>query len=348
MPELTPRERVLRLLAKKPVDIMPCFSGMGMVTVTAIDALDIRFSRLHLSAEDMANSAIKSVEMFDFDSAIVPYDICVIPESFGLEINLYEHSKDILYPTIPNKWKTPDEVKIPDDYLERARMPVVSQAIRLLRERIGKTHAIGTWILGPFTLASQLVELDVFLKMALKEKERVKALLDRLTDLIIYLGKHYRELGADYVNLREMGTGTDIISPKVFKMLVQPNLKKIFESWDSPKILHICGSTDPIIEFMNDCGAEGISVDHKNTLVETRKKIGDDVLLFGNYDGFGLPCKASFDEIKQGIQNCIDSGVDAVWPGCDIWPNIKKENLSLINQTIRDLGHASTPAVKRI
>lgn len=227
-------------------------------------------------------------------------------------------------------------------------MPLVSQAISLLKEKIGGTHAIGTWILGPFTLAGQLVELDILMKMAIKARTKVEALLDKLVDLIIDLGRHYREIGADYVNLREMGTGADILSPRMFKLIVQPRLRRIFESWDSPKILHICGSTDLIIELMNDCGAEAISVDHKNTLSETRSKIGGEVLLLGDYDGFTLPGQASFEEIEQAIRRCIESGVDAVWPGCDIWPEIKSENLKAINSAIKELGRSPSPAVGRI
>ena len=348
MTEMTPRERVLKMFARKPVDTMPCFSGQGMVTAPAIDALGIRFSQIHMSAENMAESAIKSMEMFGFDAAVVPYDMCTIPEALGLGVNIYENTEGILFPTIPKKWSSPDEVAIPEDYLERARMPVVDGAIKLLKEKIGTTHAIGTWILGPFTLAGQLVELDVLMKMAYKEKARVEALLDKMVDLIIDLGRHYREIGADFVSLREMGTGADLLSPKMFKKMIQPRLRKIFEAWDSPKILHICGSTDLIIELMNDCGAEAISVDHKNTLSESRSKIGNDILLFGDYDGFNLPGKASSEEIDTAIKKCVDSGVDAVWPGCDIWPDVKSENMKAINNAIKEFGRVSTPAVGRL
>jgi [methyl-Co(III) methanol-specific corrinoid protein]:coenzyme M methyltransferase len=347
MTSLSSRERVLRFFAKEPIDTMPCFSGQGMVTVPAIEALGIRFPAIHLTAENMAGSAIQSMEMFGFDGAVVPYDMCTIPEAFGLDISIYEDSEDILYPTIPSKWPRPEEVQIPENYMEQARMPVVDEAIRFLKERIGSTHAIGTWLLGPFTLAGQLVELDVLMKMSLKEKDTVEALLDKLTALIIDLGRHYREIGADYVNLREMGTGADILSPRLFKMIVQPRLRQIFEAWDSPKILHICGSTDMIVELMNDCGAEAISVDHKNTLSDTRSKLGNEVILLGDYDGFTLPGNATPEQIQAAIKTCMDSGVDAVWPGCDIWPDIRSENLKMINDTIKALGTGPTPAVGR-
>lgn len=348
MTDMKPRERVLKLFARESVDTMPCFSGQGMVTVPSIDAIGIPFAKAHLTAENMAESAIKSMEMFGFDAAVVPYDMCTIPEAFGLGISIYEDAEGILFPTIPKKWPSPEEVVIPEDYLSRARMPVVDGAIKILKERIGETHAIGTWILGPFTLAGQLVELDVLMKMAYKEKAKVEALLDKMVDLIIDLGRHYREIGADYVSLREMGTGADLLSPRMFKKMIQPRLRKIFEAWDSPRILHICGSTDLIIEFMNDCGAEAISVDHKNTLSESRSKIGNDVLLFGDYDGFSLPSKASVEEIHAAVKKCIDSGVDAVWPGCDIWPDVKSENMQAINDAIKDFGRVPSPAVGRV
>jgi [methyl-Co(III) methanol-specific corrinoid protein]:coenzyme M methyltransferase len=348
MRDMTSRERVLKLFAREPVDTMPCFSGQGMVTVPAIEKLGIRFPQIHLTAENMADSAVASMEMFGFDAAVVPYDMCTIPEAFGLGASIYEDAEGILFPTVPSKWPSPDEVKIPVDLLERGRMPVVDDAIKRLKKRIGETHAIGTWLLGPFTMAGQLVELDILMKMAIKDRPKVEALLDKMTDLIIDLGRHYREIGADFVSLREMGTGADLLSPRMFKMIIQPRLRKIFESWDSPRILHICGSTDLIIELMNDCGAEVISVDHKNTLAESRRKIGNDVLLFGDYDGFGLPSKATPDEIHQAVKRCIDAGVDAVWPGCDIWPEVKPENMAAINEAIKTLGRAPTPAVGRI
>ena len=54
MPDMTSRERVLKLFAREPIDTMPCFSGQGMVTLPAIDTLGIRFPQVHLTAENMA------------------------------------------------------------------------------------------------------------------------------------------------------------------------------------------------------------------------------------------------------------------------------------------------------
>lgn len=348
MARLTSKERVLGLFKSEPIDTMPCFSGQGMVTLPAIHSLGIRFPQIHLTGEEMAGSAKRSMDMFDFDSVVVPFDMCTIPEAFGLPISLYADSEDILYPTIPRKWPSPEEVKIPGDYLKMARMPVVDKALNLLRGEVGKDKAIGSWILGPFTLAGQIVELDVLMKMTIRAQSKVESLLDELTELIIDLGRHYRLEGADYMSLREMGTGSDLLSPRMFKMLILPRLQRIFDGWDFPKVLHICGFTDLIIEMMRDSGADAISIDNNNTLTETREKIGDKMLLFGDYNGFTLPKRATKGEIGDYIQGCIDGGVDAVWPGCDIWPEVNEENLQTINREIKELGRGPSPAVGRL
>ena len=103
----------------------------------------------------MAASAIKTAEMFGFDGIVVPYDMCTIPEAMGLEIDLYRDSQEILYPTVLNKWKTVEEVVVPNDVLQKGRMPAVSEAIRLIKGRAGEV-ALGSWTLGPFTLAGRL------------------------------------------------------------------------------------------------------------------------------------------------------------------------------------------------
>lgn len=347
MDELTPRERILNLLARKPIDRMPCFSGMSMLTMPAIAALGIRFSQVHHEAECMAGAAMKSMEMFGFESAVIPFDVGLLSEAYGLKLRTYDDSGDLTFPTIPDKWADPDMVQVPDDYMQRARMPIVDEAIGILRQKIGETHAVGTWIFGPFSLACQLMDLNVLLKMTMKQPEKMTEILDRLTDALAELANHYRDLGADYVTVREMSTGTDILSPKMWESLIKPHLIKLFQAIPSPKILHICGSTDAIIEKMNQCGADAISVEDKNSLAQSRQKIGNDVLLFGDYHGYGLTSQASLEEINDHISYCVKSGVDAVWPGCDIWPEVKEENLHSINELIRELGKAPTPAVAR-
>jgi [methyl-Co(III) methanol-specific corrinoid protein]:coenzyme M methyltransferase len=345
---MTSKERIRRFFNREPVDMMPCFSGMGMVTVQAIDQMGIRFPQVHGSAEYMARSAMTNAEIYGFDSVVIPYDMCTVPEALGRGVSLYEDSEEILYPTVPSKWATLDQVEIPDAYLKKARMPLVDEAIRILASHSNGRFSVGSWVLGPFTMAGQLIELDILLKGTRKDRERVEDFLSRMTDLVIQVARHYQDLEVDYMSIREMGSGTDIISPRVWKTLIQPNLQKIFAALKSPKVLHICGSTDLIIEMMNECGADALSVDQKNNVAESRRKLGDEVILLGNFDPYGTLVKMDVSQVEAVIKKCIDDGVDAVWPGCDLWPDLKKENLEAYVKAVRTHGKDRSPAIGRI
>ena len=345
---MTPKERIEKLFKKEPIDTMPVFSGQGMVTIQAIKKMGIRFPQVHTSAEYLADSARITAEMFGFDAVIIPYDMCTIPEALGRGVSLYDKSEDILYPTVPYKWEKLEDVTIPDDFLKMGRMPMVDEAFRILKAKQDGKYAIGAWVLGPFTMAGQVIELDLLLKGVKKDRERVLAFLDKMTDVVIKAAQHYQAIGADYVSIRDMGTGTDLLSPRMWRDLIQPNLVKIFAALKPPRVNHICGSTNLIIEMMNECGADALSVDHKNDMAESRKKVGNDVLIFGDFEAYSTLVQLETSQVEGVIKKCIDKGADAVWPGCDIWPDAKKESLDAYVATIRKYGKQPSPAVGRI
>jgi [methyl-Co(III) methanol-specific corrinoid protein]:coenzyme M methyltransferase len=348
---MTGKQRVRALFAREPVDTMPLFSGMGAVTMQAIDELGYQFAAVHADAEKLARAAIRTAETFDFDGFVVPLDMCTVPEALGRGASLYESADEILYPTVPQKWASVDEIDLPDDFdviFARTRMPLVDEALRICLEHDNGRFAVGGWVLGPFTMAGQLLELDVLLKGLRKDADRVAAFLGRMTDLVIAVARHYQDLGVDYVTIREMGTGTDIISPRMWRAHVGPNMTKVFDALDAPSVNHICGSTDLIIEMMHATGADAVSVDQKNDVAATREKLGPEALILGNFDPYGTLVTGQAEAVPAAIEKCISDGVDAVWPGCDIWPAAGPDHMRAFVQTVRDMGRRATPAVGRL
>jgi [methyl-Co(III) methanol-specific corrinoid protein]:coenzyme M methyltransferase len=348
MAELTGKERVLKMFKKEPIDRMPCFSGQGTVTVQAIEELKTEFSNIHKDAKLMAGAALTSARMWGMDGVVVPFDMAAVAEAMGRGVSLYDGLEGIVYPTVPNKWKDLNDIDIPADYMSKGRMPLIDEAFKILKKD-APDLAVGAWVLGPFTLSGQIMELDILLKGLRKNKDATEAFLAEMTQHTIDMCKHYESLGVDFICVREMGSGTDLLSPKMWKTLIMPNLTKVFDAISVTSVNHICGSTDMIIEMMHECGADALSVDQKNNLVVTREKIGNDVLLLGNFDPYAtLITMEDVDEVANTIKKCIDDGVDSVWPGCDLWPDVKKENMETFVKTVKEYGAKASPAVKRI
>jgi [methyl-Co(III) methanol-specific corrinoid protein]:coenzyme M methyltransferase len=335
------RERVIKLFKGEQIDRVPCFSGMGNVTEEGINKLGYRFADIHLDAKMMADTAASTYKLFGFESGVVPVDLCVEAEALGCVINVYPHAEGILYPTIKEKLiHNEDEmdVKIPADLAESGRIPLLREAIKLLKEDIGNEVAIGSYVLGPFTLGGQIMELNDLLKLSFKKADKVAKLLDIMADAIIIVAKEYEKAGVDFVTVREMGATSDVLSPRVFKSLILPPLQKIMKELKSYSVLHICGKTNDIVTSMVDAGPTAISVEQKNDVAESRKKLGKDALIFGNYDPYNVLVSGDEELVRTTVRKCIEDGVSAVWPGCDIWPTVPPKNMIAMMDEVKKYG----------
>ncbi len=335
------RERVLKLFKGEPIDRVPCFSGMGNVTEEGINKLGYRFAAIHLDAKMMADTAASTYRLFGFECGVVPVDLCVEAEAMGCVINVYPHAEGILYPTIKEKLihnENEMDVKIPADLATKGRIPLLKEAIKLLKADIGNEVAIGSYVLGPFTLAGQIMELNDLLKLSFKKADKVAKLLDIMADAIIIVAHEYEKAGADYITVREMGATSDVLSPRVFKSLILPPLQKIMKEITVPSVLHICGKTNDIVTFMMESGTNAISVEQKNDVAESRKKLGKDALIFGNYDPYNVLVSGDEELVRATVRKCIDDGVSAVWPGCDIWPTVPPKNMAAMMDEVIKYG----------
>lgn len=333
------KERVAALFKGEETDRPACFSGMGNVTTAGLDELGYRFAEVHLDARQMAKAAASTPKLFGFDCAVVPFDLTVEAEAMGALINTYAHSDDLLYPTIKEKVinDVADEIDldIPADVGERGRVPLVCEAIGLAKSELGGEVPVGSYVLGPFTLAGQIMELNDLLKLSFKKTEMIGELLGELAGVVIAVGRKYREAGADYLTVREMGATSDVLNPRLFDKLILPHLKRIFAELQGPNVIHICGKTNKIVGYMSESGAEAISVDQRNDLAQTREDLGPDALVFGNYDPFNVLVDGTPELVEETIRGCLDNGADAVWPGCDIWPTVPPENFTAMMDTVK-------------
>lgn len=363
------RDTVLKVLRGQKGDHIPNFSGMGSITLHGIEQLGYRFNEIHVDPRKMADAAASTYRLFGVESAVVPFDMGVVAESLGATVKYYEKADQgqIIYPTMTRKVVDRANVAAPAGLsqaeantfvlkdLERqisehvfqrpadlaavGRIPVVLEALRILKREVGGQIAIGSWTLGPFTELGQVMDLEVLLKLAAKKPDVVTRHLQFMVDYLADVIGLYIAAGADFITVREMGATSSILSPRMFRALVLPNLQALFgRIGQVPTILHICGDTNPIIEMMAQSGASALSVDQVNRLSESRAKLPG-VVLLGNYMAYGEPfCEGQPEAVEAMIRKSIEQGADGVWPGCDIWPVVPPENMRAMMAAMEKYG----------
>ncbi len=90
MEKMTPKERVLGLFRRDPIDTMPIFSGLSMAALPALREAGLVFSQVHTRPDLMARAAVVSSRRMNFDCIVVPFDITILSEALGNRPNFYE------------------------------------------------------------------------------------------------------------------------------------------------------------------------------------------------------------------------------------------------------------------
>ena len=349
--ELNSRERVLRFLRKEKVDHIPCFAGMGNVLVEEVDRLGWHFGDLHRDAYKMGMAAAATYPATGFECAVVPYDYHLEAESLGSVVEFYEEKKTerIIYPIMKGEL-TEKLVDLDLEALKKkkpdgaGRIPLVADAIRVMKKEVGDQVAIGAYTLGPYGVAGAVDTVVDLSKNVVKNRDLVHTLLKILSDYIAQEVKIFRDAGADYVCIREMTCATDLLSPKVYEELILPHLQDLFSQIDHPRILHTCGDTDDDIPYMIKTGADFISVEQKNHISQSREKMkGSGVRLMGNLDVYQLLAMSTPEEIDAQAKLIIGEGIDALWPACDIWPEAPVKNIKAMVEAARKYSDPENP-----
>ena len=339
MGEISPKRRVFAALLGGKVDRPPITSLAGCGGTVSLDiqkATGIYWPDAHKDPEKMAKLAIAGYELTGLENVRVPFDFVIEPEALGCEIK-WPEDPSLIPATLTHIYKKPEDLKMPDNLLELGRIPVILEAIRILRKEVGDYLPISSLVLGPFTLSGELAGVTDLLIWMLRNPDYVKKFVEFSTDLIIEYGKAQYRAGSDIVQVGEPTASGDLISPKMFKEFVKPALTRIADELKGIRLLHICGKTTPMISDMVECGYDGISIEEAVDVAKIKPIAqAKDVKVLGNVSSKGNMIFAGPDEVKEETLKALDAGVDLLEPGCGISPPAPLDNIKAMAVALKE------------
>ncbi len=334
----SPKRRVLTTLLGGKVDRVPVTSIAGCGGTVCVDmqkATGIYFPEALKDSKKMARLAVASYELTGLECVRVPFDFVEEAEALGCEIKWWPEPKD-LPAVMGHPYTKPEDLKMPDNLLEAGRIPVVLDAIRILREEVGDFLPISSLALGPFSLAGELAGIENFMLWILRKPDYVKGFVDFAKDIVIEYAKAQYRAGSDIVQVADPTASLELISPTMFRDFAKPALVEVANSLGGIKVLHICGRTDKIIADMAEIGFEGISIEQED--LAALKPLVADTKILGNVSSkktlpFGSP-----DDVKAEAQRALKAGADLVEPSCGIPTIAPIANVKALVEAVKETG----------
>jgi [methyl-Co(III) methanol-specific corrinoid protein]:coenzyme M methyltransferase len=324
------RTELLALFQGKVLSSPPVFSGLIHITGEGLNQEGLELHEVHHDARKMARAAASTFRLTGMPSAALPLDLCAPAEALGAVFNYYEGRRDQFpQPSKPlfasTKYLNPGYFQSAD-FVGKGRIPLICDAIRLLKEDIGQEIVISGLLPGPYTLLIYLIEPGALFAEMKREPDAVMEALFQLSNFLAQIGNAYREAGADFITIHDMGGSPGFIGPAKYEQFAFPAEKSLIEKLPKPHVLSVCGNTNKSMHLLAQTGADAISVDQLNDLVESRKILMN-TLLFGNIDPVVTLWRGGDVDLTEAVRQAREAGVDALWPGCDLVPQTPIENM---------------------
>ncbi|KYH36257.1 MAG: Methylcobalamin:coenzyme M methyltransferase, methanol-specific, partial [Candidatus Hecatellales archaeon B24] len=223
MEPLNPRDRVLNALTGRSVDRIPVTAVTQTGTVEFMEATGARWPEAHSNPELMVKLALAAYELAGLETARIPFGLTVLADALGAEVNMGTIDRQ------PSVREHPyssglSEFKIPENLLELKRIPVVLEAVHLLKEKVGGSLPVIVGFEGPATLAGHLLGIERMAIWTRKKPEEVKKALEAATEVTIRYAEALVEAGADVIVPCDPSASSDIFSPRDFEAVIKPFL----------------------------------------------------------------------------------------------------------------------------
>ena len=135
---------------------------------------------------------------------------------------------------------------------------------------------------GPLTVASDILGCDRMLRLTVKEPSLVEDLAAYAAECIIRLAEEEAAHGAEFFWVAE--PCASLLAPESFTRFSGNHLRRIFESCGVPGFLHVCGKTLRHTPYMEQTGAQVISIDSLTDIGDCIRMLSPDTVLMGNVD----------------------------------------------------------------
>ena len=326
---MTPRQRVLAALARKPLD-RPAFGNpVSSIVTELMDLTGAAFPEAHRDATLMARLASAAHTELGHD-LVMPY-FSVHHEAAALGCDIAWGDRGLMPDSRHHPCTTVDDIRIPAALLDHPACRVITDAIALLREQFPDVAVVGK-VFGPWTLGYHLFGTGEFLMMTLLDPPQVHRILEVLKEVTVAFAAAQFAAGADAVTLGDHATG-DLCSPEAYRDFLMPVHAELVRRIPGPLILHICGNTESRLQYICRTGVAAFHVDTKVPPARARQLVGSRLALAGGVNNPRTLCFGKPEDVRKEVAAALAAKFELIGPECAVPLNAPLSQLRAMTQS---------------
>ena len=332
---MTPRERVLAILAGKEPDRVPF---MPITMMVAADHAGVPYRKYVTDFNALVEGQLRTAETYGIDYVSCISDPVREAADCGAAIRFFDDT-----PPAPDEGNAllRDKKALaglkPPDPGGGGRMTDRLRAAALFKKRAGELLIEG-WIEGPCAEAADLRGINELMTDFYDDPGFVRDLFEFTTALGIEFARAQVEAGAQLIGIGD--AAASLVGPRLYDEFVWPYEKRLVEgvhALGARTRLHICGNTRPILAGMGRLGCDLVDLDWYAPMGEARQKMGPKQALLGNLDPVRTVRDGTPEIVTAAIAECHQQAgfPYIVGAGCEIPRGTPSANLMALRDYAR-------------
>lgn len=292
----------------------------------------------------IARAFIQAVEKYAYDGVVVDIDTATLARAVGVPVDFPEDEPARCSGNALSRLEAVDDLA-PADIARHPDVQIWLEATRILVRHFSDEVCIrGNCDQCPFDLAALMLGMDEWM-MALtdpSQHQRIHRLLEYSTQVTNQFLSLMAATGAHMLSNGDSLASPDLVSPAIYRTFALPYERRVAAhaaELGLPYVLHICGKTDRILEYMVSTGAQGLELDYKTDVRLARAKLGGRTVFLGNIDPSGVLALGTPKLVVEKTRELLDvfrgEPRFVLNAGCAIPATTPPENLKAMIATAR-------------
>ncbi len=288
----------------------------------------------------LAHCQIEARREYGYDAVFAFMDTALEAEAMGCRLEFPEGQ----YPDVTACALSPDtpigELAPPDPRRD-GRLPELLRATGLLRSELDGEAPVVAVVLGPMSLAGQLMGTETALYLAVDEPERFEELLDLTTEVARRHGQALFSAGAQVAVVFEPAASPVVVPAAFFRELLAPRIAALFAAYKAAGALatwlHVAGDVTPILPYYERTGADIVNLDYEVDPDEAGR-ILPHACLDGNVRSLAFVLDVADEVAAEGrrlVARLAGRGGFILSSGCEIPPEARPENIAALVSAVR-------------
>ena len=303
--------------------------AMPITTSPGIPLIGARPPEVFRSGELQYRAIRSLVKIFPTVAAMTMMDLSVEAEAFGAPVRYEE--KELPNITGPAVADAVDIERLEIPAIGAGRTSQCLLAARLCAEGITDRPTLGG-LIGPFSLAGRLFEMNRLMLSTATDPAPVHALLEKCTRFLIEYAKAFKESGCHGVLMAEPAAG--LISAQMCREFSSDYIRRIVAEVKDEHfafVLHNCGRTEKQVESLLSTGASALHVGNAVDVTAILDQVPKTVPVMGNVDPSGVFLMGTPEDVFRVTAELLERTKDypnfVLSSGCDIPPGTTIENI---------------------